>query len=73
MEEKLKSSNSFAGAMINAGRKELQPTGKTLFYEKDIESAVEWAKQKINKLKVENALVKADVYEILDKAFPDII
>ncbi len=43
------------------------------FLATDVKSAVEWLKQEVNKLKVENALVKADVYELIDEAFEDVI
>ena len=40
---------------------------------KRLESAVEWLKERVNKLKVKNALVLCDVYELIDEAFEDVI
>ena len=47
--EELPEFKSFAGAMANAGRRTEQSTGKVMYYEEDIKSAVEWLEQEVIK------------------------
>ena len=73
--EPLKNKESYCQSWELVDLKDIRECNHTvkLHEDKDIKSAIEWLKEEINKLKVENFLVLCDVYELIDKAFEDII
>ncbi len=78
MKQGLPQANCFGEAMRNAGRKVDIPTWRLLFYKKDIKSAVEWLKDKLehyycDELKASNTRIERKVIETwIDKAFEDV-
>lgn len=64
----------FAQAMKNGGKKIKQPTGKLLFHEDHIRSAIEWLKLRILHFKKDKKyqISRLDVIELIAKAFPDL-
>ncbi len=74
---------SFGDAMVNCGAKIDVPTGKILFREEDVESAVGFLKIKIKKIIKDNyysedteglmECVEEDILEEIDEAFSDVL
>ncbi len=70
MKKEWAEAHSFAGAMARGGNKIDVPTGKLLFHEDDIKSAVEWLKERFD------TLLPPDKYalcKLVDQAFEDVI
>ncbi len=74
IKETLPNFTSFAGAMANAGRKVKKLTGKVVYYERDIKSAVEWLKEEISSLPedISAKQFKIQLWHIIPQAFPDL-
>ena len=72
MKKEWAEAHSFAGAMARGSNKIDVPTGKLLFREDKIKSAVEWLKERIDKQSTTRGKAYRVLMKLIDQAFPDL-